>query len=193
MSRISSHGYCTGTLSPSPLVRRFASRIAAASAGKPLLDVACGSGRNAAVFFQLGCDVICVDKDLASFQAHRLRIQNTSLVKTAAQMRLHQMDLVSDAWPFSACTFGGIINVHFLRPALFQHFESSLSPGAYLLLETVPGCGGNYLELPKTGEVRLAFEAAFEIEFYKERMVGPHGCNSTTVQMVAKKRSPSCI
>ena len=46
------------------------------------------------------------------------------------------------------------------------------------------------MEVPKAGAVRSAFERAFDIEFYKERVVGPCGYNSTTVQMIAKKRWP---
>src|ERR1017187_7703007 len=83
---------------------------------------------------------------------------------------------------------GGIINVHFLLPALFPFCEQSLSPGGYLLLETVPGCGGNYLELPKANELRSALEMLFELEFYRERKVGPVACDAVTVQVLAKKR-----
>lgn len=57
-------------LEPSPLVRRFAAKIVDAAAGKPVLDVACGSGRNALALSQLGCAVICVDRDLTTLQAH---------------------------------------------------------------------------------------------------------------------------
>jgi len=68
---------------------------------------------------------------------------------------------------------GGIINVHFLLPALLPHFASSLSRGGYLLLETVPGCGNNYLQLPKEGELHSLLKGAFEFEYYKERKIGP--------------------
>src|SRR5580704_19678522 len=99
------------------------------------------------------------------------------------------MDLANDRWPFTTGFAGGIINVHFLLPELFPFFERSLSPGGYLLLETVPGCGGNYLELPKAGELRSAFEKGLQIVWYKERKVGPPGYNAVTVKMVAKKPS----
>jgi hypothetical protein len=97
------------------------------------------------------------------------------------------MDLVKDRWPFAANFAGGIINVHFLLPVLFPFFERSLSSGGYILVETIPGCGGNYLELPKAGGVRFAFEKNFQIEWYKERKVGPHGYDAVTVQMLARK------
>jgi SAM-dependent methyltransferase len=174
-------------LEPSPLVRRFAAKIADAAAGKPVLDVACGSGRNALTLVQLGCPVICVDEDLASLQAHVAHLRRTELRKASAKLSLQQLDLVKDRWPFTASFAGGIINVHFLLPELFPFFERSLSTGGYLLLETVPGCGGNYLELPKAGELRSALERLFELEVYQERRVGPIGYDAVAVRVLAKK------
>ncbi len=176
-------------LKPSPLVRKFASKIANAAAGKPVIDVACGSGRNSLILTQLGCTVICVDRDLTRLQAHIVQLRRTELRKASAKLSLHQLDLVKGRWPFTARVAGGIINVHFLLPELFPFFERSLSPGGYLLLETVPGCGGNYLELPKAGEVRSAFERTFDLESYQEHRVGPLGFDAVTVKMLGKKRA----
>jgi SAM-dependent methyltransferase len=175
-------------LKPSPLLRRFATQIIDGSSGKPLLDVACGSGRNAFVFSQLGCEVICVDKDLTRLRTEQLRLSHTSFSKTSAQLRLYEIDLIKDPWPFDASSVGGIVNVHFLLPSLFSFFESSISPNGYLFLETVPGCGGNYLQLPKTGDLRSAFEKSFIFEFYKERKVGPRSVDAVTVQLLARRR-----
>ena len=175
-------------LEPSPLVRRYATKIAEAAGGKPVLDVACGSGRNALVLAQLGCTVICVDRDLASLRAQLALLRRTELRKAATRLSLRHLDLVKDHWPFSPGVAGGIINVHFLLPALFPHFEQSLSSGSYLLFESVPGCGGNYLELPKAGAMRTVLKSAFELEVYQERKVGPIGCDAVTIRALAKKR-----
>ncbi len=105
-------------LAPSPLVRRFAQKMADAAAGKPVLDVACGSGRNALALAQLGCTVICVDRDLTTLQAHVVRLRRTELRKAFSKLSLQQLDLVKDPWPFSASVAGGIINIHFLLPEL---------------------------------------------------------------------------
>jgi SAM-dependent methyltransferase len=176
-------------LQPSRLVRRFASQIVNGSLGKPILDIACGSGRNALVFSQLGCAVTCVDRDLTSLRNEQNRLGNSMFSKAAAQLSLYQMDLAKDPWPFSEGSVGAIVNVHFLFPPLFRFFESSLAPGGYLLLETVPGHGGNYLQLPKIGELRSALENAFNFEFYRERRVGPRPLDKVTVQLLARRRS----
>lgn len=174
-------------LQPSPLVRRFASRLAQASLGKPIIDVACGTGRNALVFSQLGCSVICVDKDLSGLRNEQDRLQHTDFKDASARLTMHEMDLREDPWPFSEASAGGIVNVHFLLPSLFPLFESSMAEQGYLLLETVPGHGGNYLQLPEAGQLRTAFEKSFIFEFYRERPAGPRSLRRVTVQLLAKR------
>ena len=62
-------------------------------------------------------------------------------------------------------------------------------PGGYLIFESVPGCGGNYLELPPRGYVRSLLVASFDIEVYKERKVGPPDRDAVTTLAVAKRRT----
>jgi SAM-dependent methyltransferase len=171
---------------PSPLVRRFAAKIAEASGGLPILDVACGSGRNAFPLHKLGCTVICIDRDLGRLATQPPSIPHDLFAPVAPELVLRQMDLLKDSWPFGESSVGGIINIHFFCPMLLPAFERSLAPGGYLLFETVPGCGGNYLELPKAGAVRSAFGNVFDFEFYQERRVGPHGFDAVTVRMLAR-------
>src|ERR1700686_4454275 len=172
-------------LGASSLVRGFASRIADAAGSLPILDVACGSGRNAMLLSELGCTVVCIDKDLTRLKVE-LGLRASRL--TSSRLHLHYLDLVKDPWPFDAGTVGGIINVHFLLPALFPCFKKSLAPGGYLLLESVPGCGGNYLELPHAGRVKSVLQRAFDFEFYKEGKAGPPGVDAVTVKLLAKRR-----
>jgi SAM-dependent methyltransferase len=174
---------------PAPLVRRFAAKIAEASAGLPILDVACGSGRNAVLLVQLGCCVICIDRDMSRLREQQHLASRVLPELASPQLIPRQMDLLKDEWPFGESTIGGIINFHFFSAGLLPAFERSLAPGAHLLLETVPGCGGNYLELPRAGTVRSFFGERFELEFYKERRVGPTGTDAVTVRMLGRRRS----
>jgi SAM-dependent methyltransferase len=169
-------------LKASSLVSRFGAKVAAASQGKPILDVACGSGRNAFVLAALGTTVICMDKELTRLRDY--------LAQNPADDRLipHQIDLVNDLWPFGRGRAGGIINVHFTLPALFPFFAKSLIPSGYLLLETVPGCGENFIELPKEGDLKRALEATFEFEVYIEKPVKPIESKAVTVKLLARRR-----
>jgi SAM-dependent methyltransferase len=173
---------------PSALIRRFGSKMAAASLDKPILDVACGSGRNALFLWSLGCSVICMDRDLSGLQAQLSRGVGGDSLTASKRLILHQIDLKKDPWPFKQRSVGGIINIHFTLPSLFPFFGSSLVQGGYLLIETVPGCGGNYLELPRKGELKAAFENSFAFEVYKERPVGPSDRNAVTVKLLARRR-----
>lgn len=156
-------------------IRRHANTVATASRSKPILDVACGSGRNAFVLTQLGCDVLGIDID-------------TSRAVTSERFRTRRMDLDTEPWPFREGEFGGIIQVHFLRPALFPLFAFSLMPGGYLLIETVPGHGGNYLELPRAGALSKQLSPHFELEAYVERKVGPRGIDAVTVRALGRRK-----
>lgn len=156
-------------------VRRHAAKIANASNSKPLLDVACGAGRNALLLAQLGCQVIGIDIDV-------------SKAVTNERFQVQCIDVDTQPWPFREDEIGGIIQVHFLRCALFTQFAFSLAVGGYLLIETVPGCGGNYLELPKAGELYALLSADFALEEYRERKVGPKFFDAVTVRTLARRR-----
>jgi SAM-dependent methyltransferase len=174
-------------LSPSSLVRRFGAEIVARSKGRPILDIACGGGRNAVLLSHLGGVVICIDRDLSRLESERIRLADTIFAPAFSKIKPLRMDVVSDKWPFEAHSVGGIINVHFLCPSLFSSFAESVRVEGSLLLETVRAHGGNYLELPKAGAVRSAFEKFFALKLYRERKVGPNNHDAVTVEMFGTK------
>lgn len=162
-------------LTPSAFVRTCAEKLVQAAGGRPILDAACGSGRNGWYLASLGCEVIFADCDLTPLH-DRARCVSV------------EIDLARDPWHFARRALGGIVNVHFLLPGLFPHFAASLAPGGYLLLETVPGCGHNYVELPTAGSLRQELAGDFTFEEYRERTVGPPGCGAVTVRLLARRR-----
>jgi SAM-dependent methyltransferase len=177
-----------GQLQASSLVRRFGSKVASASHGKPILDVACGSGRNAFFLSSLGSTVICMDRDITRLREYLAQNASTRFIEGADRLVPHQIDLEKTHWPFDCGSAGGIINVHFTLPGLFPFFASSLIPHGYLLLETVSGHGENFKELPKEGELKTALEADFEFEMYREKSVGPIERKAVTVKLLARRR-----
>src|SRR5271156_5897588 len=114
-------------LQPSVLVSRFASQIVSAAGGRPILDVACGSGRNALALSRLDATVICVDRDLT-------RLRSYEALTSSEKLKPCQLDLEKESWPFGEATAGGIINVHFLLPSLFSFFKTSLFADGFLLI-----------------------------------------------------------
>ena len=184
--RRNSMGRAPTRFGASPFVQRFASKIAEAAGSAPILDVACGSGRNAFLLSEIGCEVICIDKDLSAIQKNSEREHLSPAAKS--RIRTYALDLIEQKWPFGKGMAGGIINVHFFLPRLLNVFARSLLPGAYLLIETIPGCGGNYLSLPRAGEVRNQLDSTFELTVYKESKVGPDSIDAVTVKVLAKRK-----
>jgi SAM-dependent methyltransferase len=168
-------------LAPSALAARYAQTIVRNAEGISILDAACGSGRNALALAQLGAKVICADIDVS-------RIQDLPRDETLQELTPLRIDLFVDPWPFANNFLGGVVNVHFMNPALFPFFTKSIRRNGILLIETVPGCGGNYLQLPNAGHLRDAFERDFDFLFYQERKVGPRNSDAVVVKMVGKRK-----
>ena len=102
---------CNERREPSVLVRKFASKMLEAAGDKPILDVACGAGRNAIFLSELGCMVICIDKDLTELRRHQTHQSHTPAPKEQ-RLELCHLDLVNESWPFAEGSAGGIVSVH---------------------------------------------------------------------------------
>jgi SAM-dependent methyltransferase len=157
---------------PSFFVRNCAAKLVQAAQNTQILDIGCGTGRNAIYIAHLGGTVVCIDRDLQSL--------------VLAKENWKFQGLHDETWPFEPGSVGAIINVAFLAPSLFPDFVRSLRPGGLLLLETQPGCGNNYYELPAPGAIKSAFDSEFDFEIYKEWRVGPQK-NQVVVKMLARK------
>lgn len=140
-------------------------------------------GRNALYLAELGGSVICIDRDLSCLKKRQAKSNGSGGVE------LLEMDLIANPWPFGPRTVGGIVLVDFLDLSLFGSFEMSLIAGGLLLVETVSGRGGNYLELPKAGELKTTLKDGFEFEVFREKKVGPTTADAVTVRMLARRRA----
>jgi SAM-dependent methyltransferase len=182
---------------PSAALLKYARQIIGVSRGV-ILDVPCGYGRNARLMSSLGCTVLCVDNDPEALAA----IQDTSFSLWGAPQIEDQgcgpglliplsLDLAHDPWPFAENSIGAILNIHFVKPTLLPYFSKSLIPGGYLLMETFSGRGGNYLQLPRPGELYSLLSSDFEFDTYEEKRVGPNR-EAVSVKLLARKTSVSC-
>jgi len=170
-------------MEPCSLVRRFAAHLIASAQGHPIVDVACGQGRNAVFLSRQGCEVICIDRDLSGL---RKLIEN-SHEPAALKLKLYEVDLERDPWPLDPNSVGGIVNTQYLLRSLFALFKETVILGGLLLVETIPAHGGNYISLPKSGELRRMLEDGFMFEYYAERKAGPGAYDAATVKLLARK------
>jgi hypothetical protein len=98
------------------------------------------------------------------------------------------VDLSHDGWPFLESSFSAVVCVHYPVQEIIENLKASLQEGGYIYIETFGGQGGNYLQLPKAGELRAAL-VGYDLLFYKERSVGPTAFNSVVVVALAQKPS----
>lgn len=174
-------------LGTSPLVRKFGRDIVLAARGRPIIDVACGGGRNSVWISHLGGQVVGIDIDLSRIQNEAIRSTDSPFAEAFSRVGTLRLDLIEEAWPYLPGSIGGIINTHFLHQPLLRTFSQSLIVGGLLILETVEGRGGNYLQLPAEGDLRMALQESFRLLFYRERRVGPQGSSAVTVKLVGAK------
>lgn len=156
----------------------------------PIVDIACGYGRNGAYFVDQGYNVIFVDKEKDGLDFINRGIDvsingdiNTDLVTTL------KTNLEIEDRRFDDNSLGGIINVHYYNRALIPRFIKSLCVGGFLYIETIEARSCNYLELPKYKYVIDALAGKFDIVYYKEKLVKPFELNVATLKMLVVKRS----
>ncbi|MBM3368707.1 MAG: class I SAM-dependent methyltransferase [Betaproteobacteria bacterium] len=106
-----------GALTPSPWVRRWATRVAAGT----VLDLACGGGRHARLFVERGLRVVAVDREPQEIPGARF-------------LRADLED--GSPWPLPGERFQAVIVTNYLHRPLFPRLIEALAPGGLLIYET---------------------------------------------------------
>ena len=121
----STHGSTHDLLEPpSAWIRRWAHLV------KPngtVLDVACGHGRHAYYFHQLGHPVTVLDRSQAAIES--IAIDARVCEKVVA-------DIENDAWPLAGRDFDAVVVTNYLWRPLFPNLLASLAARGVLMYET---------------------------------------------------------
>ena len=151
----------------SPWLRRFAPLV---KNGGQVLDVACGNGRHARIFLDLGNEVTVIDKDLS-------RVQD--LVE-AGKIEAIEADLeIGKPWPLAGRQFDAVVVVNYLHRPLFPDLVASVAPEGFLIYETFAvgnerfGRPRNPDHLLRPNELLALTEATCEPLAFEQAELGP--------------------
>lgn len=127
------------TLPSAAWIRRFAPLV---TAGGSVLDIACGAGRHASLFADLGYRVTAVDRDVSRL-----------IMRTGVE--IVEADLEGDRpWPFPGRRFDGIVVTNYLHRPLVPLLVDSLTPDGVLIYETF-AVGNERLGRPRNPDFLL--------------------------------------
>jgi SAM-dependent methyltransferase len=117
---------------PAALLRAELPRLRDAARHGPLLDLACGSGRNALALARAGLPVVGLDRD-----AVRLAALRDAARVEALRVRLLRADLESGTGiPLADASCGAVLVFRYLHRALAPEIVRVLRRGGLLLYET---------------------------------------------------------
>ena len=98
----------------------------------PVLDLACGEGRNGLVLAQRAIEVVFADRSASALEVVKQR-----LVEHGLPGRVWQVDLEQpDTDPLSGQCFAAIICFRYLHRPLFPALLNAVMPGGLLIYET---------------------------------------------------------
>lgn len=117
---------------PSPLVVAHLDALRAGAALGPVVDLACGRGRNALAIAARGIPVLGVDRS-----EELLAELSADAQARALPVRAVRADLESaSALPLAAGRCGALVVCRYLHRPLARALEALLAPGGWLLYET---------------------------------------------------------
>lgn len=145
----------------SPLISRHLDALRSAARRGPVVDLACGRGRNALAIARAGIPVVGIDRNATFLSALTEAAREEDLPVTPVRA-----DLEASPLPLAPGGCGAIVVFRYLHRPLCPELSSALCPGGLLLYETFTihqrelGYGpGNEAFLLRGGELPGLFPA----------------------------------
>ncbi len=151
----------------------------------PILDLACGYGRNGLLLANIGHKVIFADRNDAA-----LATVQQQLAAHATSSRCWSCDLEQGTNPFVGQTFAAAIVVNYLHRPLLPWLAEAIEPGGIILYETFLtaqaqlGKPSNPDFLLHPGELARAFTGWQSLHYLEGECASPH---RFVAQLVARK------
>jgi SAM-dependent methyltransferase len=169
---------------PSPLVRDCVSYLEYRTSGCLAADIGCGYGRNAMYLSSKGISTLAIDIDEAalSYLARILNLRNES----SACVHPLRADLSLDI-PLKPNSLDIVLSIHLPPILAMSSLFKYVKPDGLLVFETFGNRGGNWIDLPKRGEIKEQLLCDFRIRRYEERIAGPAQAGVCCVKAIASK------
>ena len=152
----------------------------------PVLDLACGTGRNGLVLAEQGIAVVFADKS-----ATALKVVEQHLAERGLPGRIWQLDLEQPGSnPLSGQRFSAIIGFRYLHRPLFTALKKTVTPGGLIVYETFTignrcfGRPNNPVFLLLPGELEATFKDWEVIYNFEGILQNP---DRAVAQIVARK------
>jgi len=156
----------------------------------PVLDLACGTGRNGLLLAEQGIAVVFADKS-----ATALKVVEQRLTEGDLPGRIWQLDLEQPGVNlFSTDCFSAVIGFRYLHRPLFPELRKAIKPGGLVIYETFTignrrfGRPDNPDFLLRPGELETMFQDWEIIDHFEGSLKTP---DRSVAQIVARK--PTCV
>jgi len=152
----------------------------------PVLDLACGNGRNGLVLAPLGILVEFADKSSESLTVVRRRLAKGNLPGKVWQVDLEQ----HEDRVFSGKHYSAILGFCYLHRPLFPGLKEALMPGGLVIYETFTdeqqrfGRPDNPDFLLRPGELKTLFENWEIVHYFEGTLENP---DRAIAQIIARK------
>jgi SAM-dependent methyltransferase len=148
------------------------------SKSMPILDLACGYGRNALYAESLGYKVIASDLDDSI-------LTNTEVLNNQ-NFHFKRFDANEDL-PIGLKSLSAILVVHYYSENLFERIKKLVCEGGYILYESISAHGENWKELDKKGRVEDQLKNEFKFEYINKREISKN-IEYETIKFIVRKK-----
>jgi len=152
----------------------------------PVLDLACGKGRNGLMLAQHGIPVVFADSSVGALKTVEQHLAGDDLPG-----RTWQIDLeIPGVNPFSINCFSAIIGFRYLHRPLFPALRNAIKPGGLIIYQTFTtgnrkfGRPNNADFLLKPNELKTLFKDWEMIDYFEGVLKNP---DRAVAQIVARK------
>lgn len=153
---------------------------------RPVLDLACGSGRSGLVLANRSIPVVFVDRSATALESINQVLSDNNLPGRTWQVDLEQTEVN----PLATRAFSAIMCFRYLHRPLFPYLMKAIEPGGLVIYETFTtnnrqfGRPNNPDFLLRPGELKELFQSWQTLHYYEGTQ---HDPDRAIAQIVARK------